>query len=294
MNIPLMLSEMKRVIKPGGVLSIIDVAIPLQFGNIPIVRGAARIGAFLYFCLRKTQPGPGLNLKSPITENTRRVGRRNSKQLDSNPLEIVKLPSKYPWIPEPLAIQSINSVGEIMTSISTLLQQGRKEEIWTKYCGFLDLSIDEFMEIQERLLLEQIDLLGKCLMGRMLMGDVIPTTVEEFREVVPLTTYGDYQEYLDQKRNDVLPIEPVIWAHTSGRSGDFRYKWTPYTKKMVERLGETTAGSMIIASCTQKGEVNIEPFDTCLSRISATTLCVRYFQSSRGRTYGSSIPPSTS
>jgi len=151
-----------------------------------------------------------------------------------------------------------------MTSLSTLLQQGRKEEIWTKYCGYLDLSIDEFMEIQERLLLEQIDLLGKCLMGRMLMGDVIPTTIKEFREVVPLTTYGDYQEYMDQKRNDVLPHEPVIWAHTSGRSGEFRYKWTPYTKKMVERLGETTAGGMIIASCTQKGEVNIEPFDSVL------------------------------
>ncbi len=30
----------------------------------------------------------------------------------------------------------------------------------------------------------------------------------------------------------------------------------------------------------------------CLSRISAATLCLRYFQSSRGRTYGSSIPPS--
>jgi len=151
-----------------------------------------------------------------------------------------------------------------MPSISTLLQQGRKEEIWTKYCGFLDLSIDEFMKIQERLLLEQIDLLGKCLMGRMLMGDVIPTTIKEFREVVPLTTYKDYQKYLDQKRNDVLPLEPVIWSHTSGRSGDFKYKWTPYTKKMVERLGETTAGGMIIASCTEKGEVNIEPFDRVL------------------------------
>ena len=151
-----------------------------------------------------------------------------------------------------------------MSSLTTLLQQGRKKEIWTKYCGFLDLSISEFMEIQKRLLLEQIDLLGKCLMGRMLMGDIIPTTVEEFREVVPLTTYGDYQEYLDQKRNDVLPAEPVIWAHTSGRSGDFKYKWTPYTQKMVEQLGETTAGSMIIASCTKKGEVNIEPFDRVL------------------------------
>ena len=151
-----------------------------------------------------------------------------------------------------------------MESLTTLLQQGRHNEIWTKYLGFLDLSIDEFMEIQDRLLLEQIDLLGKSMMGRMIMGDVIPTSVEEFREVVPLTTYQDYHELLDQKRTDVLPREPVLWAHTSGRSGDFRYKWAPYTQKMFERLGDSVAGSMILASCSRKGEVKLEPFDSVL------------------------------
>ena len=35
-------------------------------------------------------------------------------------------------------------------------------EIWEEYCGFLDLSIDEYMKIQYRLLDEQIDLFSKC------------------------------------------------------------------------------------------------------------------------------------
>ncbi|MCD6425452.1 MAG: GH3 auxin-responsive promoter family protein, partial [Anaerolineales bacterium] len=116
-----------------------------------------------------------------------------------------------------------------MTDFNTLLEQGRQKEIWMRYLGFLDLSIDEFMEIQERLLLEQIDLLGKSMMGRMLMGDVVPKNVNEFREIVPLSTYKGYQEYLEPKRTDVLPREPVTWAHTSGRSGDFRFKWAPYS-----------------------------------------------------------------
>ena len=34
-----------------------------------------------------------------------------------------------------------------------LLRQGRDEELWQMCCGFLSLNIDEFMEIQERLLL---------------------------------------------------------------------------------------------------------------------------------------------
>ncbi len=157
-----------------------------------------------------------------------------------------------------------------MTSARTLIKQGRNEEIWTKYCGFLDLSIDEFMEIQERLLLEQIDLLGKSLMGRMLMGDVIPTNIEEFREIVPLTTYQDYQEYLDQKRTDVLPREPVTWAHTSGRGGEFRWKWAPYTKKMYDRLGESAISSMILASCSKKGEVFLQLNDRVLAATAPT------------------------
>jgi len=151
-----------------------------------------------------------------------------------------------------------------MPSATKLIQQGRNGEIWTKYCGFLDLDLDEYMDIQERLLLEQIDLLSKSMMGRMLMGDFIPSSVEEFREIVPLTTYEDYVGYLDKKREDVLPRKPYMWSHTSGRSGDYRFKWVPYTKKMYDRLGEVVIGSMLLATCSKKGEVRLEPGDTVL------------------------------
>jgi hypothetical protein len=151
-----------------------------------------------------------------------------------------------------------------MTDLSTLIHQGRKNEIWTKYLGFLELNPDEFMEIQERLLLEQIDLLGKSMMGRMLMGDVIPKTIKEFREIVPLTSYKDYQVYLDQKKTDVLPREPIAWAHTSGRSGDFKYKWAPYTQKMFDQLGSSVISSMILSACSKKGEINLGVKDKVL------------------------------
>lgn len=151
-----------------------------------------------------------------------------------------------------------------MTHLNQLLRQNHYDEIWTKYCGFLDLSQDDFMEIQERLLLEQIELLGNSMMGRMLMGDMLPASIEEFREVVPLTTYNDYLGYLEQKKEDVLPRKPYTWSHTSGRSGEFKYKWVPYTKKMYDRLGEVVIGSMILASCSAKGEVNVAPQDSVL------------------------------
>ncbi|MCJ7734893.1 MAG: GH3 auxin-responsive promoter family protein [Anaerolineales bacterium] len=151
-----------------------------------------------------------------------------------------------------------------MSSLSTLIKQGRKEEIWTKYCGFLDLSIEEFMEIQERLLLEQIGELGKSMMGRMIMGDVIPTSIDEFREVVPITTYKDYVGYLDIQREDVLPGKPKVWCHTSGRTGDYKFKWVPYTQKMYDRLGEIVVTAIILASANKKGDIFLENNDTVL------------------------------
>ena len=36
------------------------------------------------------------------------------------------------------------------------LKERKDWELWKEYCGFLDLTIEEFMAIQNRLMLEQI------------------------------------------------------------------------------------------------------------------------------------------
>jgi len=128
-----------------------------------------------------------------------------------------------------------------MTSASELLRQGRRDEVWRKYCGFLDLSLEEFMEIQRRLLMEQIDLLSKCELGRKLLGNKVPASVEEFREIVPLTTYKDYLPYLSERKEEALAEKPITWARTSGRSGEYAAKWVPYTKRMYDKWGELTS-----------------------------------------------------
>ena len=52
-----------------------------------------------------------------------------------------------------------------MPKANDLLLQGKHEELWQMCCGFLSLNTGEFMEIQERLLLQQLDLLGNCALG---------------------------------------------------------------------------------------------------------------------------------
>ena len=41
-----------------------------------------------------------------------------------------------------------------MTTAAKMISEGNREAVWNKYCGFLDLTITEYMQIQERLLLE--------------------------------------------------------------------------------------------------------------------------------------------
>ncbi len=110
-----------------------------------------------------------------------------------------------------------------MAFASELLRQGRRDEVWRRYCGFLDLDVEGFMQIQERLLMEQLQLAARSKLGRVLMGDDLPKDVEEFRQRVQLTSYEDYAPFLDNQREDFLVEKPVAWAHTSGRSGLARW-----------------------------------------------------------------------
>jgi len=137
-----------------------------------------------------------------------------------------------------------------------LLQQGRSEELWQMCCGYLKLSMEQFMAIQKRLLLEQMKLLNGCTLGRKIMRGAEPETVEEFREHVPLTTYADYCPELSDKREAPLPADPVFWVHTSGRSGDYPCKWIPMTRAFAEELSTIMYGIGMLSSCKDWGDTS--------------------------------------
>ena len=151
-----------------------------------------------------------------------------------------------------------------MATLGELLKQGRYEELWQKCCGFIDLSLEEFMRIQRRLLLEQLELLKKCELGRYIINGADPYTVEEFREQVPLTTYADYAPYLLKRRTKVLPEKPLLWVRTSGRSGEYPAKWVPVTARQYEELGPIFLAVMLLGSCRQRGEVTLREHDKYL------------------------------
>jgi hypothetical protein len=143
-----------------------------------------------------------------------------------------------------------------MTKPIDLLRQGRKRELWQMCCGFIDLSLEQFMGIQKRLLLEQIELLKSCELGRKVMGGAMPETVEEFREQVPLTTYGDYLPELVEKRDDVLPAKAARWVRTSGHTGEYDIKWVPVPEAFLSEYEKVATGVALFTLCNDRGDLS--------------------------------------
>jgi protein-S-isoprenylcysteine O-methyltransferase Ste14 len=170
---------------------------------------------------------------------------------------------------------------ENMSTVAELFADGKYDEVWKRCCGFLDLSIDDFMRIQKRLLMEQIGLLGKCELGQHIMNGDIPESLEEFREIVPLTTYADYAPYLLKRRMDVLPKKPLLWQYTSGKTGEYAYRWAPITARAFDEIEPLVFAMMILASATKHGEVKLHKNDNVLYSMApppyATGTIVRAF-----------------
>jgi hypothetical protein len=145
-----------------------------------------------------------------------------------------------------------------------LIEEGRKDELWSKHCGFYYLSREEFRDIQNRLMLEQINLLSASPIGRALMGEKIPASVEEFRQVTPFTIFDDYSEILKEKNEEGLPEKPYVWARTSGHSSESGPKWIPYTQAMYDHLSDMGTAGMIMSSCSQPGDIRLERNDKFL------------------------------
>jgi len=139
------------------------------------------------------------------------------------------------------------------------------DRVWTKYCGFLDLDVQQFMSIQESLLLQQLEKAIHSSLGRKLIGDRIPAGVDEFRRQVRLTDYKDYLPELDYANDAVLPQKPHVWANTAGGAGTSRH--VPVTLEAYNRSLDNLMAVFILACSRQRGHSTLEKGDRVLYNV---------------------------
>ncbi|HAG08903.1 MAG: Auxin-responsive protein [Desulfotomaculum sp. 46_296] len=136
-------------------------------------------------------------------------------------------------------------------------QKKQYDDIWQEHCGFLDFSIFEYMAIQKRLLIEQIELYSNCELGRRIMKGKKPSTVDEYRQVVPLTRYEDYADLLLPKIESALPSRAILWIETTWEGGKNPIKVAPYTESMLKCHKSSFITCMILATSNKKGQFTL-------------------------------------
>lgn len=149
-------------------------------------------------------------------------------------------------------------------NLNDMLEERQFDKIWQSYCGFLDLSIDSYMDIQNRLMEEQIDVWCKSPLGKGILKGKKPKNIDDFRQMVPLTTYEDYADVLLQKRAELLPGNPIIWIQTTWEGGKHPIKVAPYTRSMLDIYRQNATACLILSTSTEKGKFNVEKTDRFL------------------------------
>ena len=145
-----------------------------------------------------------------------------------------------------------------MSQAGELLKSQKYDELWQLCCGFLDLDVEKFVRIQKGLLSEQIELLSRSRLGRKVMRGYLPESIDDFRKNVPLTTYADYCPELLERNEDVLPVKPVKWIQTSGRSGEYPCKWIPVTERFWQEAGLDFCAIALLGSCKDKYDIEFK------------------------------------
>ena len=144
------------------------------------------------------------------------------------------------------------------------LKKQQYKEIWQQYCGFLDLSMNGYMKIQRRLMEEQVKLWSNCGLGQSILKGKHPQNLDEFRKMVPLTTYDDYADILLAKQPDMLPGNPVIWIQTTWEGGKHPIKVAPYTRSMLDTYRNNVTACLILSTSKEKGSFDVAATDKFL------------------------------
>jgi len=139
------------------------------------------------------------------------------------------------------------------------------ETAWRRFCGFLEFSRDAVLDVQRRLLRDQIRLVKDSPVGQRFLSAMQQDTVDEFRRSVPLTTYADYEALLQPGAPDRISSNRYMWTYTA--TGPAHDKWIPYTARAYERLLDNVMATLLLAAAEWPGRVAVHPGDVVMYNV---------------------------
>ena len=139
------------------------------------------------------------------------------------------------------------------------------ESTWRRFCGFLDFSQDAALDVQRRLLQDQIHLLKDSPIGQRFMSAMKCDEIDEFKRSVPLTTHADYADLFQPDGPARALPGKYMWAYTA--TGPGQDKWIPYTARGYERFLDNIMATLLLAAAERPGSVAIRPGDVAMYNV---------------------------
>lgn len=130
-----------------------------------------------------------------------------------------------------------------------------EKRMWREYCAVVQLPIQMFLEIQNTLLSEQLDLMGKSDWFPPLVPGHMPKSVDEFRRNVPLRTWRDYMPILEPESFDGIAEDLQCWVHTSWCRGS--YKKVPWVRRFFDAQCRHIIAALMMSAARFEGDVRL-------------------------------------
>ena len=127
--------------------------------------------------------------------------------------------------------------------------------MWREYCAIVQLPMQVFLDIQNTLLTEQMDLAAKADWFKPFSGGRSPKTVDEFRRDIPLHTWKDYISVLQPDAGNGTAGDVHCWVHTSWCHGS--WKRVPWVRRFFDAQCRHIIASLMMSVARFEGDVRL-------------------------------------
>lgn len=130
-----------------------------------------------------------------------------------------------------------------------------EQRVWREYCAVVQLPMQQFLEIQETLLSEQLELVAKSHWHQPFTGDNSLKSIGEFRRAVPLHQWQDYAGLLQSESSNGLAGDIHCWVQTTWSHGS--WKRVPWVRRFFDAQCRHTIAAIMMSVARYEGDVRL-------------------------------------
>ena len=131
-----------------------------------------------------------------------------------------------------------------------------EKRMWREYCAVVQLPMQQFLDIQNTLLSEQLELVSKSEWHRRFAGGYPPKSIEQYRRVVPLRRWWDYADHLNPDSPDGFDNDLRCWVQPTWSHGS--WKRVPWVRRFYDAQCRHAIAAIMMSVARYEGDVRLD------------------------------------